>query len=164
MELRRRLDFRYVFVGIYIVLFLVYVIVGLRPVQAVNPAVTGDLVIPSIGLESNVGALSLKEHRLETPDTIVGSYTRADNKTLLIGHSTTVFQNLDNVKVGDEVVYNEKRYIVTEIVILAKDEISMGSILKSEDDDTLVIMTCAGELLGGGEATHRLIVTAVAVE
>jgi hypothetical protein len=27
--------------------------------------------------------------------------------------------------------------------------------------DTLVLMTCAGELLDNGDATHRLIITAV---
>ena len=162
MELRRRLDFRYLFVFIYATLFLIYVIVGLQPAQAVNPAVTGTLSIPGIGLASDVGALSLQDYHLETPDTIVGSYSRAKNKTLLVGHSTTVFQDLDEVKMGDEVFYNGKKYVVTQRVVLAKEEIKMGNLLKAEDRDTLLIMTCAGELLGGGEATHRLIVTAEA--
>jgi sortase (surface protein transpeptidase) len=36
----------------------------------------------------------------------------------------------------------------------------MMDLLKKEDREALVVMTCAGELLGGGEATHRLIVNA----
>ena len=39
----------------------------------------------------------------------------------------------------------------------------MTEILKREEKDTIVIMTCAGELLDGGDATHRFMVTAVAL-
>ena len=37
----------------------------------------------------------------------------------------------------------------------------MDEVLAPTEQNTLVIMTCAGEDLGGGDATHRLIVTAV---
>jgi sortase (surface protein transpeptidase) len=36
----------------------------------------------------------------------------------------------------------------------------MKELLKAEDTDTLVLMTCAGELMSNNDATHRLIVTA----
>ena len=98
--------------------------------------------------------------KLNTPDTIVGSYTRAENKTLLIGHSTTVFQDLDQVKMSDYINYNNKTYQVNDIELLEKSDIDMNDALKTTDKDTIVIMTCAGTLLEGGDATHRLIITA----
>mgnify|MGYP003312839861 CR=1 FL=1 len=41
-----------------------------------------------------------------------------------------------------------------------KSMINMAEILQEEDKDTLVLMTCAGEDLGNGDSTHRLLVTA----
>ena len=160
MELKRHINFRNVFVVLYVVAFAIYLIIGLQPAKAHDYEISGAFSIPSIGLESDVTTLELKNRKLDTPDTIVGSYSRSDGKTLLIGHSTTVFQGLDQVKLGDEFVYNGKSYYVDDISVMAREDISMMDLLKKEDRETLVVMTCAGELLGGGEATHRLIITA----
>ena len=160
MELKKHINFRNVFLIVYIMAFAIYVIVGLSPAKAHDYKVSGSFAIPSINLVSDVTTLEITNRKLDTPDTIVGSYSRAQNKTLLIGHSTTVFQNLDRVGMGDELIYNGVSYYVNDIVIRKKEDISMIDLLKKEDNETLVVMTCAGELLGGGEATHRLIVTA----
>lgn len=162
MELRKRLDFRIVVMGIFAFVFMVYLIIGLQPADAANYEISAELSIPSIGLESDVTTLTLKDKVLETPDYIVGSFSRAKNKTLLIGHSSTVFQDLGEVKIGDAIEYDETGYRVVETKVFEKAEISMEEILAAEDTDTLVIMTCAGEDLGDGDATHRLIIVASA--
>lgn len=161
MELKKRLDPRIVFVGLYVLAFLAYIIYGLQPVGAANYEVAAALEIPSIGLNADVTELELEDRKLPTPDTIVGSYTQTENKTLLIGHSTTVFQNLKSVKLDDVVNYNGKDYRVIEIDMMPKAKVNMGKILSKADRDTIVIMTCAGTMLDGGDATHRLIITAI---
>ena len=162
MELKRHLDLRYIFVGVYVLFFLIYIVLGLQPAEAaVSYEVSANLSIPSIGLNSDVTSLSLRDGHLDTPDTIVGSFSRAKNKTLLIGHSTTVFEHLDSVQIGDEIVYNDRVYSVISREIQAKADISMARLLQAADNEMLVLMTCAGELLDGGDATHRLIITAV---
>ncbi|MBR2840179.1 sortase [Candidatus Saccharibacteria bacterium] len=160
MELKKHFEWRYLFVGLYVLFFGIYIIVGLQPVQATNYVKSAELEIPSIGLVSDVAETELKEYKLETPDEIVGSFTKAENKTLLIGHSTTVFQNLDEVKLGDEIIYDGKVYTVKKTVWSVKERVHMGELIKREKEDTLVIMTCAGEMLRNGDATHRLIITA----
>lgn len=161
MELKKHLDLRYVFVGFYVLLFAIYVAIGLRPVDAIDYEISANLSIPSIGLESDVTRLALQDGKLNTPDTIVGSYSRTEHTTMLIGHSTTVFQHLDSVRLGDEIKYDYDSYYVTDVRVEAKGDISMASLLRSNSMDTLVLMTCAGELLDNGDATHRLIITAV---
>lgn len=162
MELRRHFDWRFLFVGLCVVLFGVYIVVGLQPARASDYEISGELEIPSIGLVADVTGVEMKERKLEVPDAIVGSYAKAENKTLLVGHSTTVFSDLDEVELKDEIIYNGKVYKVSGITWTTKERVRMNELLKREDEDTLVIMTCAGELLDGGAATHRLIITALA--
>lgn len=161
MELKKRLNLKTVLIGLYAVVFVAYIIVGLKPAEAAQSyEISAELSIPSIDLVSDVTTLHLEDHGLETPDSIVGSFSRAENKTLLIGHSSTVFQNLDKVAVADEITYDDDIYIVKQIEILEKSEIDMSKLLAQADENTLVIMTCAGTDLGNGDATHRLIITA----
>ena len=161
MELRRRGDPRLVFLVLSLLLAAIYIIVGLQPAEAANYEVTTKLAIPEISLNVDVTALELNNGKLDTPDAIVGSYTRAKNKTLLIGHSTTVFQNLDQVKLGNTINYDGQLYRVVARDMIQKADVEMQQVLAGTDKDTIVIMTCAGQLLGGGDATHRLIITAV---
>lgn len=161
MELKRRhLDAKRVFAGLYALAFAIYIIVGLQPAEAKNYEISAELDIPSIGFSADVTELVLDNGKLDTPDAIVGSYSRAENKTLLIGHSSTVFEKLKDVRLRSEITYNGKTYQVAGIHKMPKSEVNMNELLKKADQDTLVIMTCAGELLDGGDATHRLIVTA----
>ena len=46
------------------------------------------------------------------------------------------------------------------IKVLEKANVDMSKILASTEKQTLEIMTCIGDLLDGGDATHRLIITA----
>ena len=162
MELRRRLDPKVIFIGLYVVLFIVYIVVGLQPAGAVNYQISAQLSIPGVGIYSDVAKLELVDGKINTPDTIVGSYSQAPHKTLLVGHSVGVFQNVSQISLGDTIEYNDQKYHVSTIDMVRKGSVDMANILKSDDKDTIVLMTCAGTLLDGGDATHRLIVTAVA--
>ena len=73
-----------------------------------------------------------------------------------------MFQNLDEIKHGDAIYYNNKMYLVSDISVQEKSEIDMLKLLKKDENDSIVLMTCAGELYKDGDASHRLIVTAVA--
>ena len=161
MELRKRLNPIHILMALATVGFVVYLVFGLQFVDAADYRVDGNLTIPSIDLKADVVNLNLEDGKLNTPDTIVGSFTNHVNKTLLIGHSTTVFQKLKNINLSDNVQYNDKEYSVISIELFEKSDINMTRLLASSDIDTLVLMTCAGELLENGDATHRLIVTAV---
>ena len=162
MELKKHLNFKYIFIGLYVASFLAFIIYGVIPTNAVDAyEIDSELSMPSIGLNSGVTKLELGKDGLETPDTIVGSFSNNTNKTLLIGHSTTVFNNLKNVRLEDTFEYNGKTYEVRMIDMVAKDKISMNRILQSEEKDTIILMTCAGTLLNNGDATHRLIITAL---
>ncbi|MBR0430774.1 sortase [Candidatus Saccharibacteria bacterium] len=162
MELKKRLDFRLVLVVIYFVAFGIYVFFGLQPVGAKKYEISASLQVPSINLNSAVTALELEGRELKTPEYIVGSYTRSENKILLLGHSSTVFKNLDQIKLSEEINYDGLNYKIVEIELIEKSKIKMGELLKSAEKKTLILMTCAGEDLGGGDATHRLIITAEA--
>ncbi len=160
MELKKHLDLRSIFVGLYVLVFVIYAVVGLRPVDAVDYEIVAELAIPAIGLEADVTKITLQNGKLNTPDSIVGSFSRNEHTTLLFGHSTTVFQHLDSAKLGDEIIYAHDSYYITDLEVKSKSDISMKQLLNSNTHDTLVLMTCAGKLLNDGDATHRLIITA----
>jgi len=161
MELKRGISFRRIFTIIYIVSFLAYAAFSFVPADGTAYTIDGGLIIPSIGLTSGVTKLELHDHKLDTPDSIVGSYSQNINKTFLIGHSSTIFKNLYQVKIGETITYNNTDYTITSMEIFKKSDIDMKDVLKAEEKDTLVIMTCAGEVMNETDATHRLIVTAV---
>ena len=163
MELKRRFDFRKAFTILYIVAFLAFIVIGFQPAEAQHYEVSGQINIPSIGLTSDVTTLELVDHRLDTPDTIVGSYSKYSSKIFLVGHSSTVFKNLKNVNLNEYIYYDDKTFKVTRIETLEKANINMNLLLMPSKETTLVIMTCAGQPLGAKDATHRLIVTATKV-
>lgn len=160
MELRKSWDLRKIVVVGYFVLFLIYILIGLTPAEATNYKPDTEIEIPAIGLSSDVISLKMDGPRLQTPDDVVGSFSRSKNKTFLVGHASGIFSNLVDVKIGDEITYDLLTYIVKKVEIVEKSQINMDLLLLPEDVDTIVIMTCAGEELGGGDATHRLIITA----
>lgn len=161
MELKKHFNLAKVFGAIYVVAFLVYLFYGLQPAEATPIQADATLEIPSINLDIPVAKVQLVDHELETPDTIVGSFSNHHNKTLLFGHSTTAFSELKSINIDDSIYYNGEIYQVTQIDTLEKKDINMDEILSESPKDTLILMTCAGELLDGGDATHRLIIEAI---
>lgn len=161
MELRKHPSLKSFFMGLYVLFFAIYIIVGLQSAEATqNYEISDILNIPSINLSTDVADLKLENHKLETPNDIVGKFQRAKNKTLLIGHSSTVFKNLDELQIGEEVIFNNTKYYVHNSEIVEKAAIDMNELLAAAEKDTLVIMTCAGTEFDNGDATHRLIITA----
>ncbi len=160
MELRKSLDFRKVLATICFLVATFCFARGLNTADAVSYEISVELSAPSIGLEAGVTKLQLEDRTLKTPDTIVGSFSRFSHKTLLIGHAATVFSNLKNLKIGDEIDYDYNVYVVKNIEMLEKTSINMDALLAPTDTDTIILMTCAGELYENGDASHRLIITA----
>ena len=74
MELKKHLDLRYIFVGLYVLLFVAYIVIGLQPARATDYEIAAQLSIPEIGLKTEVATLTLKNGGLETPDTIAGVF------------------------------------------------------------------------------------------
>ena len=122
-----------------------------------------SLKIPALDLSAPVTVIQKQGADLISPDQIAGVYHSAQNKSFIIGHSSTIFKDLKNLKEDNEIIYNNAAYKITSIRTLAKSEISMPEILKPEDTPTVVLMTCAGTSLGGHDYSHRIIVTATKV-
>lgn len=160
MGIRQSFDIRKFVIISYFSSLFVYVIFGFMPAGAKNYDISGKVSIPAINMFSEVTSLELEGRKLETPDYIVGSYSNAENKTLLIGHRSTIFNKLDEVMIGDSIWFNGQEYIVSDSEIYEKANINMDQLLAREDENTLVVMTCAGKYLDTSDATHRLIVTA----
>lgn len=172
---RRRWTMRHtklIIFAFYIIAVPTYIFIGLQPstrsvaetLAAESENASGYLMISSINLSTPVSEVSLEDRTLSVPEYIAGSFSNHQNKTLLIGHSSTVFENLKNIKFGQAIDYNEHTYRVTNIETRLKEKISMTKILKEEKTDTIVLMTCAGHSLGGNDYSHRLIITAEAIE
>ncbi len=122
---------------------------------------TGMLEVPSISLSAPMSDVELNGRTLSAPNYIVGRYKSFENKVLVIGHSSTVFQRLNEVVVGDKVVYDGREFEVVSREVKAKADISMREILGDEKEPTLVLMTCSGEHISGQDYSHRLIIYAV---
>lgn len=121
---------------------------------------TGSLAIPRINLTAPMADVELNGRVLTAPNYIVGRYQAYDNKVLVMGHSSTVFQRLPEVSVGDEILYDGQSFEIVSKEVKAKSEILMSEILKDEKEPTLVLMTCSGEHLSGQDYSHRLIIYA----
>ena len=147
----------------FMIMLPVYIFIGLQPALPAEAANYPVLEINSIGLKTPVAPLELTDHQLIAPTTIAGSYSQAANKTLIIGHSSTVFSKLHRTELNDQFSYAGQAYQIIDIVTLAKPDVNMAKILAPTDTDTIIIMTCAGEPLPNQDATHRLLITAVAI-
>ena len=154
----------YFLAAFFILLMGIKIIQNMNTVYAQESATASqNLSIPAIGLDTPVTTVEYTGTELSVPHKIAGAYTAHDNKTLLFGHSSTVFNELKNLRINDEISYNGKKYEIVSIENKEKSSISMKEILKEETTDTIVLMTCSGEPIPNTDAdyTHRLIITAV---
>ena len=166
---RKKKIYRFIFATYFVAAFA-FIAIGLQPVKnseavyaAESETATALLSIDSINLYAPVKPVTLNGKTLEVPEQIAGAYSVHENKTLIMGHSSTIFSGLKSVKTGAEISYNSKIYTITDITEKQKQDIVMKDILKSEEKPTLILMTCSGEKIAGSASdhTHRLIVTAV---
>ncbi len=160
MELKHKFNFKIFFTIAYILTAICYLIYGFMPATASSYEISAEIIIPSANIVSSVTNIELENHTLPTPDSIVGAYSKNKNKTLLIAHSSTAFKNLDSAKVGDTFYYNDEFYKIISREIIPKSEVVMSEILAPATKETIVLMTCAGEI-NGADASHRLILTSV---
>ncbi len=170
MEVRKRNKLLYVAIfTAYAVFAFAFFTIGLQPVRSAEAVYAEEstiadstLEIPSINLSAPVMQSTLTDNVLSVPDQIAASYSSSTNKTLIFGHSSTIFKDLNSVKIGETATYNDKTYQITAITEKPKAEISMSEILAPATKDTIILMTCSGELIpnSNGDHTHRLIITA----
>lgn len=151
-------------VGFFLIMLPIYFYIGFQPAQSIEALSYPELNIPSIALATPVEPLQLIDRQLIAPDNIAGSYSPNPNKTLIIGHSSTVFKKLNQTQIGETFIYDGKSYYINLSEIVDKSIINMQAILSAADSGTIIIMTCAGEPLPNQDATHRLILTATLSE
>lgn len=155
---------RWFFAMIFVVLLPIYFFIGFQPAASLDTANYPLLSIQDINLETPVQPLSLTaQHELIAPVNLAGSYQSNPNTTLIIGHSSTVFQNLHNISIGKQLTYANQTYRIVNVTTLPKDDINMSTLLESNALPTLILMTCAGDPLPNQDATHRLILTATLI-
>ena len=123
----------------------------------------GALYIPDINFGATVTSTYEDASRnICVPESnLAGALTRRyfgtafENKTLIVGHASGVFAPLFSVRMGHTIVYLGKTYTVVNISRQVVTEVNMRQIIKDEDLDTIVLMTCAGF-----NSAERLIITA----
>lgn len=152
-------------ITIFLLIILpVYVFIGFRPATSLDYTNLPELSIDRLQLSTPVENLTLTNHQLIAPDLIAGSFSQHTNKTLIIGHSSSVFKDLSLLQLGDQFIYDSITYSIVNIDILAKADINMEAVLASAEHPTLILMTCAGDPLPNQDATHRLLLTAEIAE
>lgn len=148
----------------FMIMLPIYFFIGFQPAPLADAASYPPLKIPAINLETPVTTVELVNHQLAVPATIAGVYQPFENKLFIIGHSSTVFQNLDQLSIEDQITYDGELYTIIDRITLPKSDISMNDLLADAPQKTIIIMTCAGEPLPNQDATHRLILTATLSE
>ena len=128
--------------------------------KAVDASSEERLFMPSIGLIAHVKDIEKTGNQLIAPDTIAGAYQPTIHKTVIIGHSSTIFKDLKNIDDEAEFTFDNVKYKVKTIEIIEKRYVNMDEIVSETPVKTVVLMTCYGEPLGGQDFTHRLVITA----
>lgn len=151
---------RIIFIGIYLFLFAIFGYFGLQPH---NVEANSNLILeaPKINLKSAIKVLKLNnDYTLTSPDHIAGLYYAAENNTFIIGHSSTIFGNLHNLKLNDQIKIDGHTYKITNLYIQNKNSISMSKVLEPKSIPTLTLMTCHGEKITENDYIERLVITA----
>ena len=118
------------------------------------------LFIPSIGLIARVKNIERTGNQLIAPDEIAGAYQPTIHKTVIIGHSSTVFKDLKNIDGDDTFTFDKKSYKIKDHKIIEKSVVDMSKVVEETDVNTVILMTCYGEPIGPQDYSHRLIITA----
>jgi LPXTG-site transpeptidase (sortase) family protein len=118
------------------------------------------LFIPKIGLIARVKNIDRQGSKLIAPDAIAGAYQPTNHKTVIIGHSSTIFKDLKNLSGNETFTFDSKKYKIIRREIVEKKFVDMAEIVAETQKNTVVLMTCYGESLGGQDYSHRLIITA----
>ena len=118
------------------------------------------LFIPSIGLIARVKDIERSGNQLIAPDEIAGAYQPTIHKTVIIGHSSTVFKDLKNINSDETFTFDKKSYKMKDRKIIEKSVVDMAKVVEETEVNTVILMTCYGEPIGPQDYSHRLIITA----
>ena len=118
------------------------------------------LFMPSIGLIARVSDIERTGNQLIAPDEIAGAYQPTIHKTVIIGHSSTIFRDLNKLGDEDKFTFDGREYKTVSREILPKNLVNMEEVVSETEKYTVILMTCAGESLGGHDYSHRLVITA----
>ena len=118
------------------------------------------LFIPSIGLIARVKDIERSGNQLIAPDEIAGAYQPTIHKTVIIGHSSTVFKDLKNINSDETFTFDKKSYKIKDRKIIEKSVVDMAKVVEETEVNTVILMTCYGEPIGPQDYSHRLIITA----
>ncbi|MBR3220403.1 class F sortase [Candidatus Saccharibacteria bacterium] len=149
-------------VALYFLAIGIYFYQGFQP-YPVDATAPNRLFIPSINLSTPVDDVSKTGQKISVPEVIAGAYSENTNKTLLLGHSSTVFERLGDLKIGDSLVFDDNSYRITKIITVTKAEIDMSDVLAPAEQPTIILMTCTGQHIAGHDYTHRIVITASAI-
>ena len=118
------------------------------------------LFIPSIGLIARVKDIERSGNQLIAPDEIAGAYQPTIHKTVIIGHSSTVFKDLKNINSDETFTFDKKSFKIKDRKIIEKSVVDMAKVVEETEINTVILMTCYGEPIGPQDYSHRLIITA----
>jgi sortase (surface protein transpeptidase) len=135
------------------------------------------LYIPSIKLFANIDGVGVNaKGNMDVPSSRtsdVGWYKYGTapgqvGTAVIDAHNTAAFKTLHQVPVGADIyVYNSDgewlRFVATAANTYSMQNLQSATLFEPTNNSVqkLNLITCAGTLLGNGEATHRLIVSAV---
>ena len=139
-----------------------------------NPSSPLYLHIPSINLTSSVEGVGIdKKGRMDVPSgrtNKVGWYKYGVvpgniGTAVLDAHNTAAFKKLNQVSVGEEIYVMSSsgewlKFKVTAAKTYSVKNLKPVTLFAPTNSRQINLITCAGTLLGNGEATHRLIVSA----
>ena len=132
------------------------------------------LYIPSINLFSKIQGVGVnKKGNMDVPSgktNNVGWYkhgiTPGETGTAVLdAHNTAAFKKLDALPLGEDIyIYNSSgewlHFSVVEAKTYPIEKLSPSTLFAQANAPQINLITCAGLLLGNGEASHRLIVSA----
>lgn len=149
-----------VFGALYLCFFLIFTFLAFQP-QTVEANTNLILEIPKISLTSPIRALEITdENTLISPERIAGVYHANQNHDFIIGHSSTIFHNLNKLNIGDTFRFGDQTYQIKTRKIQLKFDVDMAKLLTKKSTPTITLMTCHGEKISGHDYTERLILTA----
>ncbi len=143
-----------------------------QPISSYDPPLW--LYIPSINLSSSIEGVGINNKgNMDVPSgrtNNVGWYKYGTlpgetGTAVLDAHNTAAFKNLHMLNPGSDIYVITKagrvlHFTATETKTYPVATLSRYTLFEDTDAKQINLITCAGTLLGNGEASHRLIVSA----
>jgi hypothetical protein len=142
--------------------FLIKNIGAILPARASDPDFL--LSIPAANLsDASVLVVEKQGTVIPVPERDIGKYSPQGGVPLLVGHSSGIFKDLDQLKIGDQFTLDNVTYEVKILETLSTEDIDMNAVLYPADPEiALTLMTCAGDYnLFDNTYAERLIIYAV---